>query len=107
MKDAKNFDTRAWIVAVGIVFTAFVILSLGICIVLYKEWQEAEDVPGMERQKAFAFNFVACLLLLDPFFLLLILLLWFAVPLCFCFTHQFTNNTLGGRERKKDRGREE
>lgn len=48
MKDAKNFDPRAWIVAVGIVLSAFVILSLGICIVLYKEWQEDEDVPGME-----------------------------------------------------------
>lgn len=50
MKDAKNFDPRAWIVAVGIVLSAFVILSLGICIVLYKEWQEDEDVPGMEHR---------------------------------------------------------
>lgn len=100
MKDAKNFDTRAWIVAVGIVLSAFVILSLGICIVLYKEWQEAEeDLPGMQRQKAF----VACLLLLDPFFLLpvTLLLLYFAVPLCFFFfTHQFTNKTRGGREKE-------
>lgn len=47
MKDAKNFDTRAWIVAVGIVLSTLVVLSLGICIVLYKEWQESdEDIQG-------------------------------------------------------------
>lgn len=56
MKDAKNFDTRAWIVAVGIVLSAFVVLSLGICIVLYKECQEEDetdddDLPGMKRPR--------------------------------------------------------
>lgn len=53
MKDAKNFDTRAWIVAVGIVLGAFVVLSLGICIVLYKEWQESDDdMPGMNKVRS-------------------------------------------------------
>ncbi|XP_035791222.1 uncharacterized protein LOC118466263 [Anopheles albimanus] len=40
MVDAKNFDTRVWIAAVGIVMGTLVILSLGTCIVLYKECRE-------------------------------------------------------------------
>uniref|UniRef100_A0AAG5DMI1 Ig-like domain-containing protein n=1 Tax=Anopheles atroparvus TaxID=41427 RepID=A0AAG5DMI1_ANOAO len=40
MIDAKNFDTRVWIAAVGIVMGTLVILSLGTCIVLYKECRE-------------------------------------------------------------------
>lgn len=48
MADAKDFDTRAWLVAVGIVLSALVILSTGICIVLYKEWNEEE--PGRLHQ---------------------------------------------------------
>ncbi|XP_052866955.1 uncharacterized protein LOC128273077 [Anopheles cruzii] len=40
MIDAKNFDTRVWIAAVGIVMGTLFILSLGTCIVLYKECHE-------------------------------------------------------------------
>uniref|UniRef100_A0A182QBW4 Ig-like domain-containing protein n=1 Tax=Anopheles farauti TaxID=69004 RepID=A0A182QBW4_9DIPT len=40
MIDAKNFDTRVWIAAVGIVMGTLIILSLGTCIVLYKECRE-------------------------------------------------------------------
>lgn len=70
MKDAKNFDTRAWIVAVGIVLSAFVVLSLGICIVLYKEWQEEDedDLPGK-------CSLLLRLPLLDQYFLLDLLIL--------------------------------
>ncbi|XP_055523811.1 uncharacterized protein LOC129717721 isoform X2 [Wyeomyia smithii] len=40
MIDAQNFDTRVWIAAVGVVMGTLVILSLGTCIVLYKECRE-------------------------------------------------------------------
>lgn len=85
MKDAKNFDTRAWIVAVGIVLGAFVILSLGICIVLYKEWQEEEEeedenMPGMKplQKKSRSAHEVDCLPsirnILSPVLLLILLI---------------------------------
>lgn len=76
MKDAKNFDTRAWIVAVGIVLSAFVVLSLGICIVLYKEWQEEEDedLPGMKHRPTHTAHQVGFLLLLSYFLLLTIII---------------------------------
>ncbi|ETN68072.1 hypothetical protein AND_000091 [Anopheles darlingi] len=45
MVDAKNFDTRVWIAAVGIVMGTLVILSLGTCIVLYKECREPAGTP--------------------------------------------------------------
>lgn len=40
MIDAQNFDTRVWIAAVGVVMGTLVILTLGTCIVLYKECRE-------------------------------------------------------------------
>lgn len=40
MVDAQNFDTRVWIAAVAVVMGTLVILSLGTCIVLYKECRE-------------------------------------------------------------------
>lgn len=42
--DAQNFDTRVWIVAVGIVMGSLVILSLGTCLVLYKECRESTGI---------------------------------------------------------------
>lgn len=44
MIDAQNFDTRVWIIAVGIVMGSLVILSLGTCIVLYKECRESTGI---------------------------------------------------------------
>jgi hypothetical protein len=44
MVDAENFDTRVWIVAVGVVLGTLVILSLGTCIVLYKECHEPAGI---------------------------------------------------------------
>ena len=43
MADAKNFDTRIWIAAVGVVMGTLVILSTGTCLLLYKE---CHDPPG-------------------------------------------------------------
>lgn len=45
MEDAKGFDTRIWIAAVGIVMGTLVILTCGTCIVLYKECKES---PGIK-----------------------------------------------------------
>ncbi|XP_058444555.1 uncharacterized protein LOC131426122 isoform X2 [Malaya genurostris] len=52
MIDAQNFDTRVWIAAVGVVMGTLVILSLGTCIVLYKECREPiekeEELDSLE-----------------------------------------------------------
>lgn len=45
MEDAKGFDTRIWIAAVGVVMGTLVILTCGTCIVLYKECKES---PGIK-----------------------------------------------------------
>lgn len=52
MIDAQNFDTRVWIAAVGVVMGTLVILTLGTCIVLYKECREPiekeEELDSLE-----------------------------------------------------------
>ncbi|XP_039444289.1 uncharacterized protein LOC120424283 isoform X2 [Culex pipiens pallens] len=52
MVDAQNFDTRVWIAAVAVVMGTLVILSLGTCIVLYKECREPiekeEELDSLE-----------------------------------------------------------
>jgi hypothetical protein len=45
MIDAQNFDTRWWLGAVAVVMGTLVILTLGTCIVLYKE---CRDAPGIK-----------------------------------------------------------
>lgn len=44
MIDAENFDTRVWIVAVSIVMGSLLILSLGTCLVLYKECRDSTGI---------------------------------------------------------------
>lgn len=44
MIDAENFDTRVWIVAVSIVMGSLLILSLGTCLVLYKECRDSNGI---------------------------------------------------------------
>ncbi len=35
---AETFDTRAWLAAVAIVMSTLIILTVGTCCVLYRDW---------------------------------------------------------------------